>query len=354
MDLTEIEIVQGGLSLIITIIYFIVGLKIVLKYFTYKRKELITMGFTIMLMSGHPIYALSFVTYVLFDFTIGLVVFMMVTLTLVLLAIMCWIYTFSIIIYPNQAKKFVLMHLIACVLLEIFLIYFLLTDPAIVAIELGKFDVQVNFFGLVVIGYALLMHIILVSVFCYKSLKSKDAELKWRGLFILIGAISFIFGQAIEIRATLVPLIILARIIVISCAIAYYIGWIIPKRIANWLVKDDVSVVSIEQKDEVQDFLKILSRPKKLTEEEVTFYKEKKICLVCKGKVGGFMFMCNSCDALYCGNCAQALSNLENACWVCDGPIDESKPVRSYKDEEEAEIKISETKTKPKKGPKKK
>jgi len=68
-------------------------------------------------------------------------------------------------------------------------------------------------------------------------------------------------------------------------------------------------------------------RPDGFTEEEVTFHLEKKICLVCKGRVAKFNYICPKCDALYCMNCAQALTNLENVCWVCDSPIDDSKPV---------------------------
>jgi len=45
--------------------------------------------------------------------------------------------------------------------------------------------------------------------------------------------------------------------------------------------------------------------------------------------------MCASCGAFYCLKCSEALSNLENECWVCDMPFDESKPVKSYKREEE-------------------
>ena len=40
----------------------------------------------------------------------------------------------------------------------------------------------------------------------------------------------------------------------------------------------------------------------------------------------------------YCGS----LYFSENACWVCNEAIDESKPIQSYKKEEEAEIIISE------------
>jgi len=71
-----------------------------------------------------------------------------------------------------------------------------------------------------------------------------------------------------------------------------------------------------------------------LSEEKIAISKEKKICLVCRGGVLRFSYICE-CGAIYCGNCAQALTNLENMCWACDAPIDFLKPVKPYKDEEE-------------------
>jgi hypothetical protein len=82
-----------------------------------------------------------------------------------------------------------------------------------------------------------------------------------------------------------------------------------------------------ETKADTIDILRVFTRPKKITEEEVSFHKEKKICLVCKGKLLRLLFMCPECDALYCVKCSNALSEAENACWVCESPIDESKPV---------------------------
>jgi hypothetical protein len=67
------------------------------------------------------------------------------------------------------------------------------------------------------------------------------------------------------------------------------------------------------------------------SQKEIIYYRERKICLVCKGKVIGFnTFICPSCDALYCENCARALTLLENACWVCKGPIDSAKQVKPF------------------------
>ena len=95
-----------------------------------------------------------------------------------------------------------------------------------------------------------------------------------------------------------------------------------------------------EDLHKLQDFMKHITqiKPKKLTEEEITFYKEQKICIVCKGKTSRLTYICPVCEALYCVNCSTALSNLENACWVCETAFDESKPVKIEKKPEEEKI----------------
>jgi len=99
---------------------------------------------------------------------------------------------------------------------------------------------------------------------------------------------------------------------------------------------EKIKVKPAEKEIKIEDSLfRIRKRPAQITEEEVTYFKEQKICLVCKGGVGGFnTYICTGCDALYCENCARALSTMENACWVCDEPIDKSKPVKPIKIEE--------------------
>jgi len=91
-----------------------------------------------------------------------------------------------------------------------------------------------------------------------------------------------------------------------------------------------------------ESVFRITKRPDNITEEEVTFHRERKICLVCKGKARRFTFICPECDALYCENCARKLSNLENACWVCNTPFDESKPSKPFETEEKEEIEVPE------------
>jgi hypothetical protein len=78
-------------------------------------------------------------------------------------------------------------------------------------------------------------------------------------------------------------------------------------------------------------------------EEKVTVHKEKKSCLVCKGEVERFnIYICPKCNSIYCNNCARTLTNLENACWVCNAPIDALKPIIPIKEEgQEFNAKIS-------------
>lgn len=96
-----------------------------------------------------------------------------------------------------------------------------------------------------------------------------------------------------------------------------------------------------------ESLFRLTKRPSQITEEEVTYYREQKVCLVCKTNVGGFNnYICTKCDALYCENCARALTDLENACWACNEPIDKTKPTKPFKLSEESEYieKITEKK----------
>lgn len=104
-------------------------------------------------------------------------------------------------------------------------------------------------------------------------------------------------------------------------------------------VKDNI----LNNTESHSKLLSIFTKPQKITEEEVSISKEKKICLVCKSKLSRTIYMCPECMAFYCKKCSTALADLENACWVCELPFDESKPVKLSKKDEMAVKKIGKT-----------
>lgn len=137
----------------------------------------------------------------------------------------------------------------------------------------------------------------------------------------LVGiGLNFVINRELPLTVSLIIWIM----ILLGIAIDIYI----LIRFIKFLRPPEVIEKKIEKREEGGDFLKIFAKPQRITEEEVTFHREQKICLVCKGKVGGFNFICPECNALYCQKCARTLSNLENACWVCESPFDKSKPVK--------------------------
>ncbi len=95
---------------------------------------------------------------------------------------------------------------------------------------------------------------------------------------------------------------------------------------------------SHELDKDAPDILAMFVKSQKLTEEEVSISKEKKICVVCKGNILGMNFICRGCEIFYCQKCYNALVNLENACWACDMALDESKPVKPFRKEGEQEV----------------
>jgi hypothetical protein len=132
----------------------------------------------------------------------------------------------------------------------------------------------------------------------------------------------------------------------------------IPEIASFWLwyigLREASTEKRLKPKKEVkveEGLFRLVQRPDNITEEEISISKEKKICLVCKGKAIGITFICPECEAFYCVNCSQAISNLENRCWACNAPIDPSKPSKKIDkaDELESDLKLtSDLKTKKK------
>ncbi len=205
-------------------------------------------------------------------------------------------------------------------------------------------DVSVNSFSplnitLSILG--LMNFIFLVFGFLIKSIQSKGV-LRKKFLLLSIGMCIILILGTLDVSIRLGNARAFIRLILISGFWIMYLG----------IREEPERKVKPEKEIKVEESLfRITKRPDQITEEEVSLSKEKKICLVCKGKLERKMYICPECDTFYCNKCSDTLANLENACWVCNYPFDESKPVRPLKPEEEIEeIKTSElTQKKPKK-----
>ncbi len=246
------------------------------------------------------------------------------------------IYIGAELLIPEKKRFVITVYIILGIIFEIFLII----DPmgsftAHPPDKLGESTTGINFiFGtplfILVVVYFLSFIIFNGFGYLYKSFRSSGI-VKRKFLYLAIG--TFILIVVGIVNSFLIEIIQLS-INIIGNVIGYGLYYFGLKEVSDEpkkkRPKKDVKVK--------ESLFRITRRPSQITEEEVTMYRDQAVCLVCKNQIVKFSFICY-CKALYCEKCARALIDAENACWVCNTPFDESKPVKSFKASEE-EIKI--------------
>lgn len=156
-----------------------------------------------------------------------------------------------------------------------------------------------------------------------------EGIIKKKYFLLSLGWFLFTISTIFESSFNLVIIVLFARIGISVSLMILYLGLREePEKRKEAKTKKDVIIE--------ESLFRISKRPDVITEEEVSVSKERKICLVCKGKLARYnIYICPDCDTFYCEKCAQALETMENACWVCNTPFDKSKPSKPFKKEEE-------------------
>ena len=136
----------------------------------------------------------------------------------------------------------------------------------------------------------------------------------WLVVILVVGVILFI-GLTIF---TNLPLIIISQIIIwISSVVLITVAiYLTLKLIKSREIPSETN--SKFDKGGLRDTIKVFTKPATITIEEIQRYRERSLCLVCKGKVEGLNYTCPKCNALYCLKCFEVLTNSENECWVCE------------------------------------
>jgi len=135
------------------------------------------------------------------------------------------------------------------------------------------------------------------------------------GVIILFLALTLVFNLQLDVLSII---IILISVLLLVLVVVFIIYTIIRSRGRE----------PETSKEEIQDTIKMFTRPVNISINDVKMYREKGLCLVCKNRISRLTYVCPECESLYCFKCSNALTNLENMCWVCETPFDESTQVR--------------------------
>ncbi len=240
ITLTNFEILTGSFSLLIVIIYFIIGLKIVFKYIEFKQRVFVLMGLTWVFMG--EIYwssAISFVVALITGEGLSEVEYFFIGNLFIPLALVIWLAAFTEFKYKEKRKIIIIIAAIYGAIYEIAFMYYLFTDVSVIGQMFNAVDAEYRSFALIYLISVLLIFVITGLMFASSSLRSDNLEVRLKGKLIILAMLLFAIGAALDgLKPILFPdyiglVLVINRIILISSAITFYIGFILP----NWVKK---------------------------------------------------------------------------------------------------------------------
>ncbi|MFX0070372.1 MAG: hypothetical protein ACFFAO_04700 [Candidatus Hermodarchaeota archaeon] len=244
MALELLKFFHGVFIFIFVLITLIVGLIILLKYFTYQHKLYIYVGIAWMGMAVP--WLPDAIVFLVLAFNIPISAwyinaewYFILGTGFIPFFIICWLVAMRDLIYPKQGIKIIIVNFIIGILYEVCFFYLLFTDIS----QLGTFEgIYETRFGLLISGfviYALITIIITGLHFSINAQRSDEPESRLKGKFLLIAFITFIIGTILDTGLIIIvtDVIGLTKLLLMSSSIEFYIGYIMPERIKKIFLK---------------------------------------------------------------------------------------------------------------------
>jgi hypothetical protein len=235
MALTEFEFINGLTCVIIVVVFAIISMVIVSKYFKSKDRIYILFGLSwLLLVEAWYSASIAF----LMILTTGknwltFEMFAIISIAGYPFTFVVWLTALTDYFWKEGQKIVILIFSILGVLFEFFFLYFLFTEPTLIGEFYGPADAIYGLFITVYFICLMLFFIVTGLLFARLSLKSDNPEIRLRGKLLIIAFLTFLIGAFIDNLPVTIPLLIFSRIVLIISAIFFYLAFILP----NWLKK---------------------------------------------------------------------------------------------------------------------
>ena len=240
MAIETTDFVIGLFSIIIVAFNTFTGLTIASKYFKYKRKIFLLMGFAWLLLAcpwwpSSTSFILALITgnglpvqpYIF----IGNICMPLIT---VLLAT-----AYAELKYQKKVKNVAIIMIILTIPFEIYLVYFIIADVSQLGILHGIVDIEyVGFLRYYMIGQVILGVTIGILI-AFDNIRSDDPELRWKGIFLLAAFIAFPLGALTDaILPLTVIIVIIFRSVMVLSSVLFYFAFLLPNWMKRLLIRE--------------------------------------------------------------------------------------------------------------------
>ncbi len=232
--------VNGIFAIIWVVIATIVGITFILRYRKYKQNILIYwgIGFTGITFPWYP----TIVSYIVSFFVEGgLTLQQYLSFGFPFIAITFLFTAYVILELIAKEKKKIIMIIFTVIGLSFFVYYYIMVfvNPHVLA-EKGVSPVDISYLGLALLYslYQAIVFVILGILLSIQLIKSDNLENKLKGKFLLYAFIAYTLGAIIDAVAVSWFIVILIRLLLISSALAMYVGWLMPDSVKNRMLKE--------------------------------------------------------------------------------------------------------------------
>ncbi len=240
IELTLEEFLQGSLALIFIVISFIVGIKLLMKYFTHKQNTLLFAGLSwIFIVSPWFNTGFNFIYVIIAGVSMSDQIYLLLGYFWVPFPLVFWLALYTDLKYKKMQKKIITIAIIQGILYEIIFLYFIFTDISVIATKEGYFNDELTTPFLIYILVVLIIAIPTGISFGIESFKSENPEIKLKGKFIIAAWLSFFIGALLDagVFAFTALLLIFVRVLLMTSAIEFYFGFFLPKWVKEILIK---------------------------------------------------------------------------------------------------------------------
>jgi len=233
-----LEIVNGFTLLTLCSISIILGIKIILRYFKLKRRVFLLVGFTWILITT-PWYpgAISFIHALIFKQPIPENLYFVIGNIFIPIALFLWITALTDLLYEKYQTLIQIIFILFGIFFYAVFFFLLFNAPNLIGETIGFTDVKYTGFIVIYSVIVLVIELVTGILFGLQSLKSDKEDIRLKGKFLILAFILFCLGVTIDALTSINFITLpIMRVLEISSAFLFYLGFILPDRIKRFFL----------------------------------------------------------------------------------------------------------------------
>lgn len=241
LSLTPIEILHSSFSLVAIVISILIGLIIISKYFKFKQRNFLLIGifWTGLTFPWLPT-AITFIMVLTVGRGLPVQGYILIGIMILPLTVLCGLTAFTSLLGVKRKRRraILLSVLVFNLVYESLIIYFLIRNVDIIARLADVLTIQWSIFSQIYFIINLVLFLVTGILFSRKSLQSESKEIRFKGKLLMAAFISFTIGTVLDFAIPNPITYIIARLILLSSSIEFYIGFLLPEGIKRLLIKE--------------------------------------------------------------------------------------------------------------------